>query len=220
VAAVERVAAAVRVAEVAVLPVLEAMVEVLGLAVAEVEEVVGRRAAAVVVAVVVFLSAVVRPGLDMMELVRRAAELSVGFFSSSLALTLGRLRWLAAEVVGAAVERRAAVVVVVGGRVGGLARPPAVRVEVVAVAVLELVAEDAVPGRRVVVVEVVAVPGRLAAAGALDSPLALGVPLGVSLSVSLGVPLGVSLGVLGVPSGVGVASLGVDGSACSAAGAS
>ena len=155
VAAVERVAAAVRVAEVAVLPVLEAMVEVLGLAVAEVEEVVGRRAAAVVVAVVVFLSAVVRPGLDMMELVRRAAELSVGFFSSSLALTLGRLRWLAAEVVGAAVERRAAVVVVVGGRVGGLARPPAVRVGVVAVAVLELVAEDAVPGRRVVVVEVV-----------------------------------------------------------------
>lgn len=80
----------------------------------------------------------------MRVLVRRAAaEVVVGFFSSSLALTLARLRCVA--VVDEEVGRRVALVAVVaedGGRVGGLLRPE------VAVVLPVAVVEAATVGRR------------------------------------------------------------------------
>lgn len=91
-------------------------------------------------------SAAVLPGLDMMELVLLDAVEVVDFFSSSLALTLGRLLWLEAEVAEVAVERRT--VPGAPGRAGGLLKPPGARVLVAVLAVLEVV----VPGRRAVVV--------------------------------------------------------------------
>lgn len=107
----------------------------------------------------VLLSAAVLPGLETMELVRRVDV--VGFFSSSLALTLGRLLWLPMEL--AVVGRRT--VEVAGGRVGGLLKPPGARVLVAVLAV----ADEATPGRRVAVVE--ATPGRFTAG--LASPFDL-----------------------------------------------
>lgn len=93
-------------------------------------------------------------GLDRRVLVRREAVDVVDFFSSSLALTLGRLRWVEVEV---AVVGRRVVVVVPGGRVGGLLRPPVAREVAEFPAVLDAVVE--VAGRRTVLV--VVVPGRL-----------------------------------------------------------
>jgi hypothetical protein len=125
-----------------------------------------------VVVPMVLFSAVL-PGLERV-LVRLAVVVGV-FLSSSLALMLGRLRWLAVveEVVGL---RRVdvAVVVEVGGRVGGLVRPPVGRAVAVVPAVLEAVVAVA-PGRRTeeAVAVVVVVPARLAVAVAV----ALGVPL-------------------------------------------
>jgi hypothetical protein len=127
-------------------------------------------------------------GLDVRVLVRRAAVVGdLVFFSSSLALTLGRLRWVEVVDVEPVAGRRTALVVVVGGRVGGLLRPPAARavVDDVVPGVLDAVAV-VVPGRRVAVVVVVElVDGRFAAAAAgFDSPLALaGVSEGVSAEV-------------------------------------
>lgn len=100
-------------------------------------------------------------GVDARVLVlREEAVDTVDFFSSSLALILGRLRWLELEV--AVVGRRVAVVEVVGGRVGGLVRPPVAREVAVVPAVRDAVVEVA-PGRRRVLVLLV-VPGLLAAA--------------------------------------------------------
>lgn len=141
----------------------------------EPEAVTGLRAAAVLVAPgVVFLS-VVLPGLDMMELVLlAAAEVMVDFRSSSLALTLGLLRWLETEPV---VVRRVAVVEVVGGRVGGLLRPPLTRAAVpvpVEVPLEAFVAAVAEPRRRAAAAAVVVVaPARFAAAVGLAVPLVL-----------------------------------------------
>lgn len=119
----------------------------------------GRRVAAAEPAEArVLLSAAALPGLDRMELALR--EEVVDFFSSSLALTLGRLLWLDTEV--AVVGRRT---LGAGGRVGGLLRPPGARVLVAVLAV----ALEVTPGRRVAVVE--ATPGRFTAG--LDSPFAL-----------------------------------------------
>lgn len=153
------------------------------------EELVGVRAAAGLVVVVVvvagFLAAAVElavlsgrvfPGLPIIELVRREA---VPFFSSSLALTLGRLRWLDAEVAAVA-DRRT---VEAGGRVGGLVSPPVARVVPVVLGVVLEATEDVTPGRRVVAVAVV--PGRLGAVVVVFAePLGLeGVP-GVDLTLS------------------------------------
>jgi hypothetical protein len=115
----------------------------------------GLRAAVVEPAVPAVRLSAVLAGLDMIELVLRAdaTEDVVDFLSSSLALMLGRLRWLDMEV--AVGGRR---MVEAAGRVGGLLRPPGARVvleEVVGLAV------EVEPGRRVAVVE--AVPGCLSA---------------------------------------------------------
>lgn len=108
------------------------------------------------------------PGLDVRVLVLRVeVDETVDFFSSSLALTLGRLRCVA--VVDGTVRRTA----VVGGRVGGLLRPPVARA-VVVVPVADLVADGvaAVAVRRVAAAPVAAA-GRLTAEGTvLASPLA------------------------------------------------
>jgi hypothetical protein len=164
-AAGARAAAAVRVA---VVPAAGrvAVVEVDVLGVAVLVAAAGRLAEAVVVAVF--------PGLDMRVLVRRAVAAVAGFFSSSLALMLGRLRWLTCEV--AVVGRRTVEVDVVGGRVGGLLSPPVARLDAVAaVAVLEAVVAVA-PGRRAVAGTVV-VPGRLTPAAAVDEVAVLGLGL-------------------------------------------
>lgn len=120
---------------------------------------------AVVDEAVALVAVLLARGLEAVEamlLVRREVALAVGFFSSSLALTLGRLRWLVTDDVEPGAARRAAVVDVVGGRVGGLLRPPAARDEAVELAaVREAVVEVAAAGRRAVVV--VGAPGRLAA---------------------------------------------------------
>lgn len=74
------------------------------------------------------VAAVVR-GLDVVVAVLlAAAEVKLDFFSSSLALTLVRLRW--EEVADVAVVGLLVVLVAdeAGGRVGGLLRPPALRV--------------------------------------------------------------------------------------------
>jgi hypothetical protein len=144
--------------------VLEARVDVLEVVVLEAAELGTRAAAAVPVAPMVLFS-VVLPGLDRV-LVRLEV---VDFFSSSLALTLARLRWL---VVVEAVPglRTVAVVVVVGGRVGGFVRPPVGRVVDVVPAVLVAVVA-VVPGRRAEAA-VVVVPGRLRAVVVLEVPLA------------------------------------------------
>lgn len=141
-------------------------------ALAPVVVVVGLRTvpAAPVVPAVVFFSAVL-PGLDTRVLVLLAAvEVKVDFLSSSLALTLGRLRWLEVvdvEVVG----RRAAVVVEVGGRVGGLLSPP-VRAAAVAPAAVRDEAVVPVAAVRRAVAEVVGALVRLAA-GEVEAALAL-----------------------------------------------
>ncbi|KAI6760904.1 hypothetical protein HG530_009764 [Fusarium avenaceum] len=77
-----------------------------------------------------------------MELALRAEETleAVDFLSSSLALMLGRLRWLEMEL--AVGGRRT---VEVGGRVGGLLRPPGAR----ALAVVGLAVVEVAAGRRV-----------------------------------------------------------------------
>jgi hypothetical protein len=146
--------------------VLEARVEVLEVVVELVAEP-GTRDAAVPVVPSVLFSAVL-PGLERM-LVRLE---TVAFFSSSLALMLGRLRWLA--VVDAVPGRRVAVVEVAvpGGRVGGLVRPPVGRVVVVEAVVLEAAVPAVAPGRRAEAAAVVVVPGRLRAGVVLEGPLA------------------------------------------------
>jgi hypothetical protein len=164
VAAVDRVAA-VRVALVLGAAAVR-VVEVRG-AVVDVDA--GRRVAVVELVVPTVLLSAALPGLDTIELVLRAEEAVevVDFLSSSLALILGRLRWLALEVDVAG--RRT---VEVGGRVGGLLRPPGARVLVVAgLAVVEVE-----PGRRVAVVEAVA--GFFKAG--FDSPFSFALSLGVS----------------------------------------
>lgn len=153
-----------------VLVLVPVLVVVLGFAVLVLAA--GLRAAAValVVPAVVLLSPGLA-GLDMRVLVRREEVVeTVDFFSSSLALTLGRLRWLEVEV--AVVGRRDVVVVV--GRVGGLLRAPVVREVVVGPAVLDAMVE-VVPGRRTVLV--VVVPGRrvvVVVVEVLASPLDFG----------------------------------------------
>jgi hypothetical protein len=143
-------------------------------------------------------SAAVLPGLDMMELVLLDAVEVVDFFSSSLALTLGRLRWLEAEVAEVAVARRT--VPGAPGRVGGLLKPPGARVLDAVLAVLEVV----VPGRRVVVVPA----GRFTRG--LESPFAL-----VEASGEVGVEL------LGLETSGAVSATGdPTDSACSAGGTS
>jgi hypothetical protein len=147
-------AAVVRVVEGRVVPVVVAdavvlAVVVLGLAV-EVVEVAGLRRAGVVLLL----------GLEVRVLVLRdVVEEATDFFSSSLALTLGRLRWV--EVVVGTLRRR---VVVVGGLVGGLLRPPVAREDAVpdVAEARAAVVPVAARGRRVVVVAVPA--GRLVAA--------------------------------------------------------
>lgn len=134
-----------------------------------------------------FLISAVLPGLDEMTLDLLAAVDMVDLFSSSL----GRLRWLEADVAAVApvAGRRVAVVVVdeVGGRVGGLLNPPAAARPVDAAAAGLDAAEGAAAGRRVEV-DVDVVPGRLvAAAGALESPLALAGGSGVPALDMLGV---------------------------------
>ena len=117
----------------------------------------GRRVAVVEPVAPTVLFSAVLAGLDAIELVLRAEAMEevVDFLSSSLALMLGRLRWLDIEV--AVGGRRT---VEPGGRVGGLLRPPGARVleAVVGLAVEE---EDVAPGRRVAVAE--AAPGCLRA---------------------------------------------------------
>lgn len=135
---------------VAVVPVVVedlAAVVVRGLLVLVVVAVAGLRAAAVVFVGVVL----VFDGLDSKVLVRRDEVEVVDFFSSSLALTLGRLRWLVAlELVVGRFN-----VLLAAGRVSGLV-VPAVAVRVVAVpVVLAPVVVVVVPGRRVAVVELV-----------------------------------------------------------------
>ena len=127
--------------------------------------------AAVVVVEVVFLSTW-RAGLDRRVLVLlAAAEDVVAFFSSSLALTLGRLRWLEVAEV-AVVGRRAVVDVDGGGLVGGLLRPPVTRVLVAVVPWAVLAAVDEVTAERRAAVVAVAAPGRLGVADAVfDAPL-------------------------------------------------
>jgi hypothetical protein len=164
VAAVDRVAA-VRVAVMLGVAAVR-VVEVRGAAV-DVDA--GRRVAVVELVVPTVLLSAVLPGLDTIELVLRAEEAVevVDFLSSSLALILGRLRWLALEVDVAG--RRT---VEAGGRVGGLLRPPGARVLVAAgLAVVEVE-----PGRRVPVVEVVV--GFFKAG--FDSPFSFAFSLGVS----------------------------------------
>lgn len=152
--------------------VLEPSVEVLVPAV-PVVDVAGLRtvpAVPVVPAVVLFSAA--RPGLDMSVLVLLAAvEVKVGFRSSSLALTLGRLRWLEVAEV-AVVGRRVVVVVEVGGRVGGLLSPPVARAPAVAPAGVRDEAVVPVAAVRRAAAVVVVAPARLAA-GEVEAALAL-----------------------------------------------
>lgn len=151
-----------------VVAVLEAVVPVAA---------VGFLAAAVVPVVPVALVVVGFEGLDIKVLVRRAVVPTLDFFSSSLALTLGLLRWLAVELV-AVVGRVRVVDVVVGGLVGGLLKPPvAVRAEpaVPVAPVLDAGVVVVVPGLRTVPVVVPA--GRrtvvVVVVLGLASPLAL-----------------------------------------------
>ena len=127
------------------------------------------------------------PGLVVKVLVLLVVEVT-DFFSSSLALTLARLRCVA--VVEDDVGRRAVLVVEVGGRVGGLLSPPVV----VRAAVFEALA---------VVVEVVAVvPGRRAAVpAAAVEVLAAAVVLAVAVGRVVAGEAGVEL--LAVERGVG-----------------
>lgn len=118
---------------------------------------------------IVLFSAAGFPGLVRVLVLREAVDPAVDFFSSSLALTLGRLRWL--EVVDAVAGLRTVEVdedAVVGGRVGGLLRPPVARAAVVEVVGLEEAVTDE-PGRRTVVAAAV-VPGRLTAEAGFASP--------------------------------------------------
>lgn len=139
-------------------------------------------------------------GLDISVLVRRDVVPMVDFFSSSLALILGRLRWLAVEDV-AVVGRVRVVVVVVGGRVGGLLRPPVVRVVpvvpvldavLVVVAGLRIVPVVVVPAGRLTVVVVLgfASPLDLVADGVVasgeDGAGVSSLSVAASMEVSLG----------------------------------
>lgn len=152
---------------------LEPSVDVLVPAVPVVDVTGLRTVPAVPVVPAVVLFSAVRPGLDMSVLVRLAAvDVRVDFLSSSLALTLGRLRWL--EVVEVAVVGRRVVVVVevVGGRVGGLLSPPVARALAVApAAVRDAEVVPVATVRRAVAVAVVAL-ARLAA-GDVEAALAL-----------------------------------------------
>ena len=134
-------------------------------------ELIGLRTVPVAPATVLLSAAL---GLDDVRvLVRLAAvEVRVGFLSSSLALTLGRLRWL--EVVEVAVVGRRAVVVVVGGRVGGLVSPPVARVPATVLVPDRDEAVDPVAAARLAAAAVV-VDVALArlAAGEVDAVLAL-----------------------------------------------
>ncbi|KAI6748014.1 hypothetical protein HG531_008556 [Fusarium graminearum] len=135
----------VRVAEAVGVAAVRLAVAVRGVVVAEDG---GLRVAVVEPAVPTVRLSAVLAGLDMIELVLRAdaTEEVVDFLSSSLALMLGRLRWLDMDV--AVGGRRT---VEAAGRVGGLARPPGARV--VLVEVVGLAVEEIAPGRRVAVVE-------------------------------------------------------------------
>lgn len=120
-----------------------------------------------------FLSAAALPGLLMRVLVRLEAVVeAVGFFSSSLALTLARLRWVA--VVEEEVGRRtvpAAAVVDEGGRVGGLLRPAAAVVLPPAAEVVEVAATgrlEADVAVAPVALDEAVVPGARPAAALLD----------------------------------------------------
>jgi hypothetical protein len=152
--------------------VLEPSVEGLVLVVPAVA-VVGFRAVPVVPTEVRFSA--VLPGLDdaSVLVLLAAVEERVDFLSSSLALTLGRLRWL--EVVDVAVvgRRAAAVVDETGGRVGGLLSPPGARAPAVAPAADrdDEVVVPATAVRRAVVV--VAVGPALLADGEADVALTL-----------------------------------------------
>lgn len=127
-----------------------------------------------------FLSAAL-PGLDVRVLVRLAVV--AGFLSSSLALTLGRLRWEVAVPEEVGRRDAAVVVVVVGGRVGGLLKPAApVRVAEEAVEGVALPA-----GRRAAVVAVAPVALEVAAGRVVPAVLAVAgdfgeVVLGASVS--------------------------------------
>lgn len=116
-------------------------------------------------------------GLETTALVLLGTVDVGGFLSSSLALTLGRLRW-ADEAEVEVVGRRVAVVAEVGGLVGGLLSPPVARVPVATAAALLLAAVlgvvvEVLPGLRAAV-GVAAAPGRFAplAVAVLDSPSA------------------------------------------------
>lgn len=98
-------------------------------------------------------------------------EVKVDLRSSSLALTLGRLRWV--EVVEVAVAgRREVAVVVVGGRVGGLLNPPVVRAPAVEPAAVRDEAAVPVAVVRRADAELVVARARLAV-GEVDAALAL-----------------------------------------------
>lgn len=125
------------------------------------------------------------PGLVIKVLVLLVVEVT-DFFSSSLALTLARLRCVA--VVEDDVGRRTVLVVEVGGRVGGLLSPP-------------VVVREAVVGAFAAVV-VVVVPGRRAAVpAAAVEVLAAAVVLAVAVGRVAAGEAGVEL--LAVERGVG-----------------
>lgn len=183
-----------------VAPVLVPVLVVVVLGLIVLVPVVGLRAAAValvVPALVLFSPGL--EGLDMRLLVRREVVDVVDFFSSSLALTLGRLRWVEVEV---AVVGRRVVVVVPGGRVGGLVRPPVAREVAVVPAVLDAVVE-VVAGRRTVLV--VVVPGRLVAVVVVEAFVC---PLDLGAGAASGTGSGVGSGAADTSGeeGVGVSS--------------
>jgi Fe2+ transport system protein FeoA len=143
----------------------------------------GLRAAVVEPAVPTVRLSAVLAGLDMMELVLRAdaTEEVVDFLSSSLALMLGRLRWLDMDV--AVGGRR---MVEAAGRVGGLLRPPGARV---VLEVVGLTVEEVAPGRRVAVAA--AEPGCLSVGFAPGLSFAFSLT-GVSGDEGVAVVLGLS----------------------------
>lgn len=126
-----------------------------------------------VVPVAVLLSAD-PPGLAMMVLVLLAAvEVNADFLSSSLAPTLGRLRCVDEVEVAVVGRRVVGVVDDIGGRVGGLLRPPLGRAPVVGPVDVRDEADVAVPvtpALRAVAV-VLANPVRLVA-GEMEPALA------------------------------------------------
>ena len=162
--------------------VLELSVEVRAVVV---EEIAGLRVAVVVAVVAAVLLSAVLLGLEAAKLVLLVAvEDSPALRSSSLALTLGRLRWVDVDVavVGRLAAAPAPVVVEAGGRVGGLLRPPAARVLALlpAAALLDAAVPAVAPARRAAVVPVAAVAAvRLAAGDVVETAVFTGVLAGV-----------------------------------------